>query len=74
MDKTDDMAGLNFVDFCFLPHLNSGYFEKLREPGIREAVKEMGQKVYALDDESALKVVDGKVEVVSEGKWFMVEG
>lgn len=24
---------------------------------------------YALDDESAIKVVDGSVEVVSGGKW-----
>jgi hypothetical protein len=25
-----------------------------------------------LDDDSALKIVDGKIEVVSEGKWFEI--
>ena len=55
-----------------LPHLNSSYFKKVKESNIREVVKGMKQKIYALDDESALKVVDGVVEVVSEGKWFAI--
>ena len=29
----------------------------------------MGIPAYAIDDETALKVVDGRVEVVSEGHW-----
>jgi len=27
---------------------------------------------YAIDDETALKVVDGTVEVVSEGRWKLL--
>ncbi len=69
-DRKENMAGLNFVDFYFLPHLNSPDFEKLREEHIRQAVQGMTEKVYALDDNSALKVVDGKVEVISEGTWL----
>ncbi|OGD36807.1 hypothetical protein A2850_02420 [Candidatus Azambacteria bacterium RIFCSPHIGHO2_01_FULL_51_74] len=72
LDKTENMAGLNLVDFYFVPHLNSPYFKKLRESNIREAAKGMKKKIYALDDESALKVVNGAVEVISEGKWFMI--
>jgi dipeptidase E len=72
LDKTEDMPGLNFVDFYLLPHLNSPYFEKLREDFIREAVQGIPEKIYVLDDNSALKVVDGKVEVISEGKWFVI--
>ncbi len=71
-DKTEDMKGLGFVDFYFLPHLNSEYFKKLREDNIREVTKGMKAKVYALDDNSALKIVDGKVEIISEGKWFFI--
>ncbi|MCX6813362.1 MAG: Type 1 glutamine amidotransferase-like domain-containing protein [Candidatus Azambacteria bacterium] len=74
LDKTENMPGLNFVDFYFLPHLNSPDFKKLRENFIKETVKGMPEKIYALDDNSALKVVDGKVEVISEGKWFMING
>jgi hypothetical protein len=32
----------------------------------------MKEKIYVLDDNSALKIVDGKVEVISEGKWFVM--
>jgi len=72
MDKLGDVHGLNFVDFYFLPHLNSVYFGKVREDNIKEIAKGIKRKIYALDDSSALKVVDGKVEVISEGKWFVV--
>lgn len=72
LDKTEDMPGLNFVDFYFLPHLNSPHFEKLREDFIREVVQGISEKIYVLDDNSALKVIDGKVEVISEGKWFVI--
>lgn len=71
-DKTKDVKGLGFVDFYFLPHLNSPYFKKLRENNIREVAKEVKRKIYALDDNSALKVIDKKIEVISEGKWFVV--
>ena len=29
----------------------------------------IGGPAYAIDDETAIKVVDGDVEVVSEGRW-----
>ena len=69
-DKTEDMPGLNYVNFYFLPHLNSPHFLKLREENIREAVKGMTRKVYALDDQSALKVINGNVEIISEGQYL----
>jgi len=72
LDKDYDMAGLNFVDFYFLPHLNSEYFVNLREDFIKTVTKDIKEKIYALDDESALKVVDGKIEMISEGKWFEI--
>lgn len=71
LDRSEDMAGLNYVDFYCLPHLNSQYFPKLREANIREAIKGITEKVYALDDQSALKVVDKKVEIISEGKYLV---
>ncbi len=70
LDKTKNMVGLNLVDFYFLPHLNSEYFPKLRKKNIETAIVGMTEKIYALDDNSAIKVVDGKVEIVSEGEWL----
>ncbi|MBU4217169.1 Type 1 glutamine amidotransferase-like domain-containing protein [Candidatus Parcubacteria bacterium] len=72
LDKDYEMQGLNFVDFYFLPHLNSEYFINLREDFVRKAVKDMTEKIYVMDDNSALKVVDGKVEVIGEGEWFEI--
>lgn len=69
LDKTENVAGLNYVDFYFLPHLNSEYWPNLRKKNIKEITVDMKEKIYALDDNSAIKVVDEKVEVVSEGEW-----
>lgn len=72
LDKTENMLGLNYVDFYVLPHLNSQYFPKLKEENIREVTKGMTEKIYVLDDQSALKIVDGVTEIISEGKYFIV--
>ena len=68
----ETMVGLNFVDFYFLPHLNSPHFSNRMEENIRKAGEKYTRKMYALDDQSALKVVNGRIEVVSEGKWFVI--
>jgi dipeptidase E len=70
LDKDRDLEGLNYVDFYFLPHLNSPYFPILTEENIKKAVQGMTKKVYVADDETALKVVDEKVEIISEGKYL----
>ena len=70
LDRTEDMSGLNFVDFYFLPHLNSKVFENIREENIKNAIVGMNTKIYAMDDNSALKIVDGKIEVITEGEYL----
>ncbi|MBI2591442.1 MAG: Type 1 glutamine amidotransferase-like domain-containing protein [Candidatus Brennerbacteria bacterium] len=72
LDKNYEMAGLNYVNFYFLPHLNSPYFINLRENFIKNTCKDISEKIYVLDDESAIKIVNDKIEVVSEGKWFVI--
>lgn len=73
MLETEELDGLNFVDFYFLPHLNSEWFKKVRKENIEKIGQEMGRSIYALDDNSALKIVDDKIEVISEGEWFIIE-
>lgn len=70
LDKTEDMEGLKYVNFYFLPHLNSEYFVNLRKKNIEEAIVGITTKVYAMDDSSGLKFIDGKVEVVTEGEYL----
>ncbi len=61
------------VKFVVRPHLNSRFFPKITGPYIQEVAKELSVPIYALDDQSAVKVVDDKIEVVSEGEWRLYE-
>lgn len=68
--ERDSMTGLSFVDFYFLPHLNNPHFAARIEANLNNAMKEIKRKTYVLDDQSALKVTDGKVEHVGGGKYL----
>jgi len=70
-DKIGEVAGLNYVNFYTLPHLNSPYFPDLVEKNIANLAKIIPKKIYALDDQSALKIIDGKVEIISKGKYLI---
>ena len=60
---------LGMVDFSMFPHLDH---EKMPDNSMANAEKwAAGMPVpgYAIDDQTAIKVTDGTVEVVSEGHW-----
>jgi dipeptidase E len=62
-------SALGVVDFSIFPHLDH---EMLPENTMADAERwaaDLGGPAYAIDDETAIKVVDGAVEVVSEGQW-----
>lgn len=64
---SDETLGL--VDFAMFPHLDH---EMLPDNSMANAARwaaDMSMPSYAIDDQTALKVVDGAVEVVSEGHW-----
>jgi len=62
---------LKLVDFVFRPHLNSEFFPMASEENLTKKAKYFSVPIYALDDDSAIKIVDSRVEVVSEGKWIL---
>ncbi len=57
------------VDFVVRPHLNSKSFPKIRGDFLEEIAKDVAVPLYAIDDMSAIKVIDSTIEVVSEGEW-----
>lgn len=65
--------GLGMLDLSILPHLNSDYFAHLRVPLIQSLADQFPETIYALDDASALKVVDGQIDIVSEGEFLKLE-
>lgn len=62
----DDRA-LGLVDFSIFPHLDV-FPDNTMEAAQRWAA-EIGGPGYVLDDRSAVRVVDGVVDVVSDGRW-----
>ena len=68
--KKYNVPGLDYTDFIFLPHLNSSDFPNLTEEKIKKFKETTSQKIYALDDHGAIKVIDGKVEIISEGNYL----
>ena len=46
LDKTENMEGLNLVNFYILPHLNSQHFTKVRKDFIGEVVKGISEKKF----------------------------
>lgn len=60
---------LGYVDFSIFPHLDH---EMLPYNTLAHAEKwaaDIPGPSYAIDDETAITVVDGKVDVISEGHW-----
>ncbi len=61
---------LGLVDVYTRPHFNSPDFPQATKEYIEAIAKDFPDTIYALDDNSAIKVVDGTVEVVSEGEYY----
>ncbi len=63
----DETLGL--VDFAIFPHLDHPALPYNTMANAEKWAAMVQVPAYAIDDETALKVVDGWVEVVSEGHW-----
>jgi len=63
----DETLGL--VYFSIFPHLDHPDLPENTMADAERWAAEIAGPAYALDDESAIKVVDGTVEVISEGHW-----
>jgi dipeptidase E len=60
---------LGIVDFSIFPHLDHELLPENTMAGAERWAATLAGPAYAIDDETAVKVVDGSVEVVSEGHW-----
>lgn len=62
-------SSLGFVDFSIFPHLDHPDLPENTLANAEKWAASLASSAYAIDDETAIKVIDGKVEVVSEGLW-----
>lgn len=72
LDRIENMKGVSFVDFYILPHYMSSPSSIRTKENIPEAVKEIKNKIYALDDNSALEIVDNNIKIISEGNFLEI--
>jgi len=66
---TADDSTLGIVDFSIFPHLDH---ELLPDNSMAEAERwaaGIPGPAYAIDDQTAIRVTDGTIDVVSEGHW-----
>ncbi|PLT29807.1 Type 1 glutamine amidotransferase-like domain-containing protein [Peribacillus deserti] len=63
----DETLGL--VDFAMFPHLDHEMLPGNTMAAAEKWAAGMEGPAYAIDDQTAIKVIDGAVEVVSEGNW-----
>jgi len=61
--------GAGLVGFALIPHFNNENHPDASELNAEIWAAKIPAAVYAIDDQTAIKVVDGVVEVISEGDW-----
>ena len=65
--------GAGLVDFAVIPHLEHPDHLDASLANAEKWAARIPAPTYAIDDETAIKVVDGVVEVVSEGQWKLFQ-
>jgi dipeptidase E len=66
----DETLGL--VDFAICPHVNGDGMPGNSMAEAEQWAAGIEGPAYAIDDETAITVVDGVVDVVSEGQWTLL--
>ena len=70
----DTDKSLNLLDFAIHPHLDHEMFPNNSLANLEKLAATLPMPSYAIDDQTAIRVVDGAVDVISEGKWKLFAG
>jgi len=65
----DSDKALGLVDIAIHPHLDHEWFPANSLANLEKLAATLPVPSYAIDDQTAIKVIDGTVEVISEGNW-----
>lgn len=60
---------LGMVDFAIFPHLDHPDLPENTMADAEQWAANLSTPAYAIDDQTAIRVVDGEVDVISEGHW-----
>ncbi|HEY6743687.1 MAG TPA: Type 1 glutamine amidotransferase-like domain-containing protein [Lapillicoccus sp.] len=65
--------GAGLVDFAVIPHLEHAHHPDASLANAERWAARIPAPTYAIDDETAVRVVDGAAQVVSEGHWKLFQ-
>lgn len=65
----ETMKCLGICDFAVHPHMEHEMFPENTFANIEKLAKKIPVPSYAIDDDTAIKVTDNSIEVISEGRW-----
>ena len=75
-DDSEPLTGsdraLGLVELSVFPHLERQDMPDTTLANIEKWAAGLSVPAYAIDDQTAVKVVDGNVEVISEGHWKLL--
>ena len=71
---TGEDRALGLVDFSMFPHLDHKGLPDNCMANAEKWAASIPAPAYALDDQTAIKVIDGTVELISEGNWKLFTG
>lgn len=60
---------LGVVPFSIFPHVDHPDLSENTMAAAEQWAATLGNPAYAIDDDTAIKLVDGDVELISEGHW-----
>jgi dipeptidase E len=66
-------AALGIVDFSIFPHVDHPMLPENTMADAERWAAGLAGPAYAIDDDTAIKVVDGTVELISEGNWKLFD-
>lgn len=65
----DTPKSLGWFDFALHPHLDYESFPENSMANLEKLAATLPMPSYAIDDQTAIKVTDGNIQVISEGNW-----
>jgi dipeptidase E len=71
--ETEDIEGLGYVDLSIIPHYYSSFFPERTEENLKLLTQSVPKPAYAIDDKTALKIDGSRIEVISDGRYVIVE-
>jgi dipeptidase E len=64
---------LRLIPVVLRPRLDAPYFDRVSVADMVEACAEVDVPVHLMDDQTAPKIVDDQIDVVSEGNWKLLK-